>query len=81
VTRYWTVEQVAEITGMSRKWLWAQCRTDAITHHKFANKYRFSDSDLADLGTQTAVVAVVAAASDEMIPLTRRNPRLKRCVP
>jgi Helix-turn-helix domain len=75
VTRYWTVEQVAEITGMSRKWLWAQCRTDAIAHHKFGNKYRFSDVNLADLGTRSAVVAV--EASDEMVPLTRRSPRPK----
>lgn len=75
VTRYWTVEQVAEITGMSRRWLWAQCRADAIAHHKFGNQYRFSDVNLAELGTQTAVVAV--EASDEMVPLTRHSPRLK----
>ena len=34
---------------MSGMWLWAHCRTDAIAHHKFGNKYRFSDLNLAEL--------------------------------
>jgi excisionase family DNA binding protein len=50
-----TVSQVAELTGMSPEWLWAQCRTSAIPHHRFGRCYRFSEEDLYGLAAQTAV--------------------------
>jgi predicted DNA-binding transcriptional regulator AlpA len=50
-----TMAQVAKFTGMSPDWLWAQCRTSAVAHHRFGRSYRFSQQDLRDLAAQTAV--------------------------
>jgi excisionase family DNA binding protein len=44
--RYWTVEQVAELTGMGIKWLRAQCHDGLIPHHRFGRSYRFTAQDL-----------------------------------
>ena len=52
--RCWTVEQVAELTGMGIKWLRAQCHDGKIPHHRFERSYRFTAQNLEDLDTQTA---------------------------
>ena len=66
-TRYHTAEEVAELTGMSVKWLWRQCRDKKIPHNKFGRSYRFSDEDLVAFGAQTRV----EVASDELLPVGR----------
>lgn len=66
-TRYHTVEEVAELTGMSVKWLWGQCRDRKIPHNRFGRRYRFSDEDLATLHAQTRVEVL----ADELKPVGR----------
>ena len=53
--QFFTIDQVSQLTGMSSKWLWAQCRANAVAHHRFGRVYRFSEQDLSDLTDQTAV--------------------------
>jgi excisionase family DNA binding protein len=52
---YYTVEQVSEQTGMSKDWLWQQCRDRKIPHHRLGRTYRFTADDLANLQAATAV--------------------------
>ena len=76
--RYWTIEQVAELTGMSQKWLWAQCRGNAMAHHRFGRAYRFSEQDLIDLAVQTARKPTAVAGSEFI--LLRRGGSSRRSI-
>ena len=44
------------MTGMSRAWLWRQCRAGAIQHHRLGRHFSFSRDDLRDLMARTAVL-------------------------
>lgn len=66
--RYWTVEQVAELTGMGVKWLRAQCHDGQIPHHRFGRSYRFTPKDIEELGAQNAYTPV-PAVTREFVPL------------
>lgn len=71
---YYTAEQVAEMTGMSRDWIWKQCKQKRIPHHRFGGDgrptYRFTLDDLKALERQTATVPVVVL-DDELTPTGR----------
>lgn len=69
--RYYSVENVAELIGVSEQWIWRQCRANAIPHHRFGRQYRFSTQDLRDLNSQTAV----AVTDRQLAPTTRSVPR------
>ena len=66
--RYWTIEQVAELTGMGIKWLRAQCHDGQIPHHRFGRSYRFTPKDIEDLATQSAYTPPPAVCQ-EFVPL------------
>lgn len=66
--RYYTIEEVAELTQMSQKWLWRQCRESKIPHHRFGSRYRFSEEDLPRLAAETRVEA---SESAELVPSSR----------
>ena len=70
--KFYTVEEVAELTQMSPKWLWRQCREEKIPHHRFGTgqrcRYRFSEEDLRRLAAGTRVEA---ASDDELVPSSR----------
>ena len=72
--QFFTIDQVSQLTGMSSKWLWAQCRANAVAHHRFGRVYRFSEQDLSDLTDQTAVTPALARAP-EPTALTAPSPR------
>ena len=65
--KLYTVEEVAEITGMSKHWLWRQCRNKAVPHHSMGRRYRFSEADLRALFDSTRVDAV----EDDLVPVGR----------
>lgn len=44
--RFYTVDEVADMTKLSRRWLWVQCREGKVAHHKWGRSYRFSETDL-----------------------------------
>jgi excisionase family DNA binding protein len=60
---YYTVEQVSELTGMGKDWLWKQCADRRIPHHRFGRSYRFTVEDLRQLQQATAVIPQAAAAA------------------
>lgn len=73
---FFTVDQVSQLTGMSSKWLWAQCRANAVAHHRFGRAYRFSEQDLADLSDQTAVMPALSRQPEPLaltVPSTRQG--------
>lgn len=53
--KFYTVHEVAELTGMSRAWVWKAAREGKIAHHRFGGSYRWTDDDLIALATQSAV--------------------------
>jgi len=55
------------MTGMSRAWLWRQCRAGAIQHHRLGRHFSFSRDDLRDLMAQTAV----SVQHDGLVPVGR----------
>ena len=74
--KFFTAEEVASLTGMSEKWLWAQCKAGAIPHHRLGRRVRFTHDDMRALVAQTAV-AVTAQPDDDMVP-AGRGPRRSR---
>jgi excisionase family DNA binding protein len=71
---FYSVQQVATMTGMSVDWLWKQCRTNKIPHHKLGSKYRFTADDLKALAAQSAVTP--PDEDDELLPI--RSARRRR---
>ena len=55
MTPMFTVAEVAELTQMSEYWLRQQCREARIPHHRLGRIYRFSESDLAQLLSESRV--------------------------
>ena len=51
--RFFTIEEVADATQMSRAGLWRQCRDGKVAHHKMGRSYRFSESDLLNFISET----------------------------
>lgn len=75
--RYYTIEDVVELTQMGKDWLWEQCREKKIPHHRFGTKqrphYRFTAEDLAALRAKTAVVPETADPLAELVPTGPRR--------
>ena len=55
MTAMYTIAQVAELTQMSEYWLRQQCREARIPHHRLGRSYRFSESDLTQLLSESRV--------------------------
>lgn len=57
--QYFTVDQVATMTGMSELWLYRQCQLRKVPHHRFGRSVRFTREDLRALHQATAVTPEV----------------------
>jgi len=73
---YYGVEQVSEMLGRSRDWVWAQCRECKIPHHRIGRSYRFTADDLKQLMANTAVVPI--ESGEDMLLSSRAERRLRR---
>jgi excisionase family DNA binding protein len=60
-TVYYTVEEAAGILGVTKDWLWAQCRNRQVPHHKRGRNYRFTAGDLEAIDSSLAPVPVEVA--------------------
>jgi hypothetical protein len=58
---YYSVDEVAETIGRSKDWLWAQCRTRKVPHHRKGRHYVFSPDDIAAIKAMVAPVPVEVA--------------------
>lgn len=43
---YFTSQQLAELTGVSHRWILRLCREGLVPHHRVGNRVRFTSSDL-----------------------------------
>ena len=62
---FYTAEQVSEMTGMGRDWVWRMARDGKIPHHKLGGRYRWTEGDLIALAEQTAVQTAKAMGVSE----------------
>ena len=46
--RLLTAEEVAELTGMTKEWIWAQARADRIPHLRLGRYCRFREEAIDD---------------------------------
>jgi excisionase family DNA binding protein len=66
-----SVEQVAALTGMTEKWLWAAGNEGTIPYHRLGRYIRFTHDDMRALMAQTAVPVTVH--DDELVSASRRG--------
>ena len=71
--RLYTAEDVAEMTGMSRDWLWRQCRGVTSRIAVWGWQLRFSRDDLRELRAKTGV-SLEDGADGLWIRPTRKAP-------
>lgn len=62
--KFYSVEELAQIIGVSEAWVYRQCQAHAIPHHRFGRQYRFTPQNVRDLTDQTAV----AVTADKLVP-------------
>ncbi len=55
--KLYTVGEVAEMTGMTKAWVWQGCRDRTIPHHRIGRYMRFTRAQLDELMSQTLVEA------------------------
>lgn len=74
--QFYTVEEVAAMTKLSKRWLWVQCREGKVAHHKWGRSYRFSETDLLQFIAESRVQPQPADPLADLVPVGRGRRRV-----
>ena len=65
----YTVDEVAEMTGMAKAWVWKGCRERTIPHQRMGRYFRFTPAQITAFMAQTETLPV---EYDHLVPVRGR---------